>query len=203
MKSAMLPMRYHKPRPRGSMSRWKVLSSETVFGAGFFRLRRERCELPDGRVMPSYYVTEFQDWVNVVPVTEEGEIVLVEQYRHAAGEVFLEIPGGATHGSGEDPELAGRRELLEETGFEGREWIYCGDQFPNPAVQTNRLHTYLAFGCRRVAEPNLDPFEDLQTRVLPLKELYGKLERGELKHSLIANSLYLARPHLIRRGLLG
>ena len=184
------------------MSRWKVLKSKEITQAGFFRLRVDECELPDGRVNPRYYVFEYPDWVNIVPVTTDGKLVMIEQYRHGAGEDFLEIPGGATHGAGEDPKIGGARELREETGFEPTEWIYCGHQYPNPAMQSNKLHTFLALGCRKVGEPELDPFEDLKTVLMPVSEVYRKLDNAELTHSLIVSSLFFARKHLIERGLL-
>lgn len=174
------------------MPRWKVLKSQEVYRTGFFKLRVEECELPDRRVMPRYYVMDFPDWVNVVPVTEDGQLVLVEQYRHGAGEVFLEIPGGSSHGPTEDPMLAGQRELLEETGYQSGRWIYCGFHYPNPAMQSNKMHTYLALNCVKVAEPSLDPYEDLHVKLLPLGEGVDLLKRGEFKHSLIANSLAMA-----------
>lgn len=173
-------------------SHWKILKSFSAFKAGFFNLRVDECELPDRRVMPRYYVLEFPDWVNVVPVTEDGQMILVEQYRHAAGETFLEIPGGSTHPGGEDSQAAGARELLEETGYAAREWVYCGFHYPNPALQNNKMHTYLARGCVKVQEPQLDPFEDLQVKTLPVAEVMSRLHKGEIRHSLIAASLTLA-----------
>jgi 8-oxo-dGTP pyrophosphatase MutT (NUDIX family) len=184
------------------MSEWKVLSSEEVHLAGFFRLRRDRCELPDGRVMPRYYVVEFPDWVNVVPITKDGQVVMVEQYRHGAGETFLEIPGGMTHSPKEDHLSGGRRELAEETGYEANEWIYCGHQFPNPALQNNKLHTYLALDCEFAGKQHLDPFEDLKVKLMPLREVQAAFHAGEFKHALISVSLQLAFEQLKKRGII-
>lgn len=184
------------------MSRWKVLKSVELMKSRLFRLRADTCELPDGRVMPSYYVMEFPDWVNVVPVTADGHMVLVEQFRHAGDDIFIEVPGGATHGAQEAPLIAGQRELLEETGYSSDRWIYCGCHFPNPALQSNRMHTYLALGCRKVQEPNLDPFEDLTVKLMPVAEAVARLEKGDFRHSLIAASLYLSLGHLKENGLL-
>jgi len=178
------------------MSRWKVLNSTELLKSRVFRLRSDKCELPDGRVMPSYYVMEFPDWVNVVPVTADGQMVMIEQYRHAGDDLFLEIPGGSTHGKDEDPRMAGERELREETGYEAADWIYCGHHFPNPALNANRMHTYLALGCKKVAEPQLDPFEDLSVRLMPVAEAIQRLNNGEIKHSLIAASMALSIKYL-------
>lgn len=185
------------------MSQWKVLKSLEVFRAGFFRLRTDECQLPDGRVMPRYYVLEMVDWVNVLPVTDDGQAILLKQYRHAAGRDFLEIPGGTTTpGKSEDPRLAGERELLEETGYEAREWVSCGFHYPNPALQNNRMYTFLALGCRKVAEPSLDPYEDLETVKMDLKDALKIWEDGGFGHSLISASISLTIKHLKERGLI-
>lgn len=144
---------------------------------------------------------EFPDWVNVVPVTEDGQMIMIEQYRHAGEDVFLEIPGGSTNGKGEDPRLAGERELREETGFEAREYIYCGFHYPNPALNANKMHTFLALGCRKAGEPELDPFEDLSVKLMPVKEAIRRWENGEIKHSLISNSIAISLKFLKERGL--
>ena len=125
--------------------KWKVLKSKEILKLGFFRMRDDECELPDGRVMPHYYVIEFADWVNVLPITTDGQVIAVEQFRHGSDLVHLEIPGGSLDPrTGETPETAGSRELLEETGYAPAKMIYCGYHYPNPALQNNKLHTFLA-----------------------------------------------------------
>jgi 8-oxo-dGTP pyrophosphatase MutT (NUDIX family) len=184
--------------------KWIVLKSDEVFKKGFSRFRVDRCELPDGRVMPQYFVMEFADWVNIIPVTQDGQLVLVEQFRQGGGETFLEIPGGSTqsHGGLDEALEAGKRELIEETGYQASEWILCGVHYPNPALQSNRLHTYLALNCVKVAEPSLDPFEDLQTRLLPLKQAVKEWASGSFQHSLISASIGMALKPLKARGLI-
>lgn len=182
---------------------WKTLKSQNLFQAGFFKLRVDECEMPDGRVMPRYYVLEFPDWVNIVALTREQQVILVRQYRHGAAQEFVEIPGGSTHpGVGEEPQLAGERELLEETGYKAGEWIGCGFHYPNPALQANRMHTFLALDCVKVSAPSLDPFEDLSVLTMSLPEAVKFWRGGGFKHSLIASSFALALPHLQERGLL-
>jgi ADP-ribose pyrophosphatase len=180
------------------MSKWKTLASEEVFSAGFFRLRRDQCQLPDGRVMPRYYVVEFPDWIHIVPVTKEKELVLVRQYRHGVGEEFLEIPGGSmSPRMSESPLIAAQRELQEETGFTSQKWELIGDHFPNPALQSNRLYTYLALDCKKTSALQLDPFEDLTVELLPIERALKQLAQGEFKHSLVISSLMMARDQLL------
>lgn len=181
-------MTQHKP--------WKILETEELIKAPFFRMRKDRCQMPDGRIMPGYYTFEFSDWVNVVPVTSDGNMVLVRQYRHAAESVELEIPGGSLHGNQENPQIAGQRELKEETGFESSNWTYLGYHHPNPALQNNKMHTFLALDCQQTSPPNLDPYEDLTTEVLSVQTVFESLFAGKIQHSIIMASLVLALPHL-------
>ena len=180
---------------------WKCLKSTEIFKTSFFRFRRDQCELPDGRVMPNYYVMEFPDWVNVVAMTDDGRMVLVEQYRHANGKTLLEIPGGSTNPSEngepqEDPKKAALRELVEETGYVPDDIRLLGVHAPNPAMQNNRMHTYIAFGCKKLEEPDLDPFEDVRTVLLPVNEVIEKVLSGEINHSIVVASLFYALPTL-------
>ena len=177
--------------------KWKQLDSKEIFRTGFFRLRADRCEMPDGRVMPGYYVMEFPNWVNIVPVTDDNQIVLVEQYRHATGEVVLEIPGGAMHmGSDADPKQAALRELMEETGYVPEDVRLLQRHRPNPAMQNNYMYTYIGFGCRKQGEPTPDPYEDIRVVTKPIGELPEMLLSGEINHSIVVASLLYAFPVL-------
>ncbi len=173
-----------------SLSKWKILSSKQLIDKPFFSLKTDKCELPDGRVMPNYYIFDFSDWVNVIPITENDEIILIRQYRHARKDFFYEVPGGTTHpGKNEAPLLAAKRELLEETGYESDNWAYKGAHSPNPSLQSNQMHTYLAKGCKKVAEQTLDEFEDIEVKLVSKHHLLEMLISGEFEHSLMAASL--------------
>ncbi len=176
---------------------WKVLSSKELFKTGVFRFRSDTCELPDGRVMPNYYVLEFPDWVNIVPVTEDGKIVLVEQYRQAAGDTFIEIPGGSMDPrTGEDAKRAALRELVEETGYVPDDLRLIGVHHPNPAMQANKMHTYIGYGCRPLEKQNLDPFEDITVVVKEIPEVIDMILTGGITHSIVIASLLFALPVL-------
>jgi 8-oxo-dGTP pyrophosphatase MutT (NUDIX family) len=176
---------------------WKTLSTKELFRGGFFRLRVDECELPDGRVMPRYYVMEFPDWVNIVPVTDDNQILLVEQYRHATGEVCLEIPGGGIDpGSGEDPKRAVLRELAEETGYIPDDIRLVGVHRPNPAMQNNRMHTFIGYGCKLLQEPQLDPFEDIKVVKKSIPEVLQLILDGKIDHSIVVASILYALPAL-------
>jgi len=124
------------------------------------------------------------DWVNVVAFTGQGELLLVEQFRHGIDASTLEVIGGVCN-AGEDPALTGRRELLEETGHAPGQWVDLGSCAPNPAVQSNRCHFYLATDCARVAELDLDPSEELRVWAAPWAEAEQMLRAGVLDHALV------------------
>lgn len=124
------------------------------------------------------------DWVNVVAFTTEGELLVVEQFRHGIDASTLEIPGGGCD-AGEAPAAAARRELREETGFTSTRWVPLGSCTPNPATQINRCHTFLALDCSPEGEPRLDPAEELQVWACPWVEWQGLMRRGAIHHALV------------------
>ena len=126
--------------------KWEILSSEEIFKSPFFRMRKDHCRLPDGREMPDYYVFEYNDWAHVVPVTHDGQLLLVKQYRHAVGTYCIEFPGGTLDSKTEDPKGAALRELEEETGYVPEDIRLVSKVYPNPGTQGNHLFTYVALG---------------------------------------------------------
>ncbi len=176
---------------------WKVLSTKKLFSSGLFTLKSEKCELPDGRVMPRYYVMDFPDWVNILPITKDGEAILVKQYRHASKKEHLEVPGGSMDPSLQESFLEGaRREMLEETGFNSKNIVSIGSHFPNPALQSNRMHTFIAFDSEKVQEQNLDEFEDLSLYFCSLDKLKEHLLNGDVDHSIMIASISKALHYL-------
>nr|WP_320131085.1 NUDIX hydrolase [uncultured Holophaga sp.] len=123
-------------------------------------------------------------WVNVIAFTEAGELLVVEQYRHGIDASTLEIVGGVSE-PGEEPLLSAQRELLEETGHATDQWISLGFCEPNPAVQNNRCHFFLALGCRSVADLDLDPSEELRVWAFGWAEWEQRMREGQITHALV------------------
>ena len=123
---------------------WINLDSETLGDYSVFRLRRDRNRSADGSKTSHFYVLEAPAWINVVPVTRDGQVVMIRQYRHGTREITLEIPGGMTDPGDTSPAAAARRELREETGYDCEELVELGALAPNPAIQDNRIYTFLA-----------------------------------------------------------
>ncbi len=166
------------------MQPWETESSAVVADYSIFRVRKDRCRSPRTRKAHDFWVLETTDWVNVVALTPDDRLVLVEQYRFGCRRPTLEIAGG-TVDAGEAPLAAAARELREETGYVADSIVLLGRVEPNPAIQNNRCYTALALGCRPEGAQELDEREDIVVRTRPLAELPAMLEGGEITHALV------------------
>ncbi|MBK7560338.1 MAG: NUDIX hydrolase [Chitinophagaceae bacterium] len=164
--------------------KWKTLSSEYLFNDLWFKVRKERCETPDGKIVDPYYVYEFPTWVTALPLTEEGQVVMVKQYRHALGETCLEIPGGCVDDTDKTFEEAISRELREETGYSFSSYEYLGKISANPSTNNNWMHMFLAKGGIRVAEQQLDGNEEIEVVLLEIDELKKLLKENKIVQAM-------------------
>ena len=149
---------------------------------------------PEGGPARPFYVLDLPDWINVIALTEDGRVPLVRQYRFGIESLTLEIPGGMCDPD-EQPVDAARRELSEETGYESDDWTPLGWVHPNPPLQNNRCHTFLARRAKKTAEPRLDSNERIEQELLPLEKIQQKIAAGEITHALViaAFQLYARR----------
>src|SRR3954470_22343685 len=159
---------------------WKVLSSEYVSRKFWYTVRRDRVQLPNGTVIPEYWVNEYLLWINVVAPTADDKILLIRQYRHGLGAVHYEIPAGTTDADDKDLESAARRELLEETGHGGGRWSPLMTLSANPALQNNLTHTFLAEGVVPLQAADPGASEDLRLHATPIDHLEAMIDGGEL-----------------------
>ena len=161
---------------------WERLSSEKIYETPYFTLRSDRLRLPDGAVKDPYYVLERPDAAIVFPLTNDDEVVLVRQYRPPLERMELGLPAGLVEPS-EKPEVAARRELVEETGYSGGEWEYLGSLASSPSLKDNWAYLFLARNVERAGDQDLDQFERLEVVRVPLDELPGLVYAGEIVSS--------------------
>jgi ADP-ribose pyrophosphatase len=177
------------------IKRWRLLSDKEAFRGRIFRYRQVRRESTTQKMVGDFDVLDFLNWVTIIALKEDGQVLLVRQYRQGLDEVTRELPGGAVHLN--EPAIeAAKRELLEETGHIGVDWIDLGIVQPNPAIQTNLCHVFLAKDCRKIASPSLDPLEELEVESVSLQELFWLVEQGEIRHSLVLSALLLGHKYL-------
>lgn len=168
---------------------WPVLSARVLADYRIFRVRSDLKLNPRTGIEHDLFAIECVNWVNVVPVTTDGRLVMIEQFRHGTNTVELEIPGGMLDPHETDPIAAGVRELREETGYEGARARLIGSIFPNPAIQTNTCHTLLAEDCERRHPVEFDATEDLATRLVPVAEIPELIRAGRIRHALVVVAL--------------
>jgi len=168
---------------------WRRVASTRVRDCRVFDLHEVRFAAPDGRSEAPFFVVEAPDWINVVPITPAGEVVLIRQYRFGVEEFTLEIPGGMCD-PGEDPARAAARELLEETGYAGR-IEPLGSVHPNPAIQSNRCWSFVARDAVAVADPDPDEHEAFEVLVRRLDEIPDLIRDGTITHSLVVTAFHL------------
>ena len=170
---------------KSSLQRWEKLETKPLFSARIFDLLVSKVKHPITGHIGDYYTINATDWVNIIPVTPRGEIVMVKQYRHGIEDFSLELPGGMLDNSQEDPSIAAQRELVEETGYRVDTISYLGKVSPNPAVQNNYSHFFLGTNAQLVSAQSLDPGEDIEILVLPFNEVIDLVLNGQVKHALI------------------
>lgn len=175
---------------------WKILSSEYLFSDLWFKVRKDRCQTPEGKIVDPYYVYEFPTWVTAVAITEEGKIILERQYRHALGEVCIEIPGGCVDDTDASLEEAIKRELLEETGYTFSSFEYLGKVSANPSTNNNLMHMFLAKGGKKTASQELDHNEEIEIDLVTVDELKQLIRENKIVQSMHVTCMLYALERL-------
>ena len=163
---------------------WPLVRSKPGPSYRIFSLRIDTAKSPDTGKEHDFYIIDSPDWINIIPLTKEDQVVMVRQYRHGTRQVTLEIPGGMVE-EGDTAAQAARRELLEETGYEAGELSQLGVIDPNPAILNNRCTTFLAQNLTKLNSGNFDETEDIEVVLVPLKKIPKLIQTGTITNSLI------------------
>jgi 8-oxo-dGTP pyrophosphatase MutT (NUDIX family) len=172
--------------------KWKVLSSEYLYRDQWFKVRKEKCETPSGKIVDPYYVYDFPTWVAAVALTEDNKVVMVKQYRHAIAEVCTELPGGCVDESDRTYEEAIARELSEETGYTFSAFEYLGKISANTSTNSNWLHMYLATGGKLSGNQNLDENEEIEVVILSIEELKKLVRDNAIPQAMHISCIHYA-----------
>jgi 8-oxo-dGTP pyrophosphatase MutT (NUDIX family) len=164
---------------------WRRRSSEIIADCRVFQVRRDLSISPHRGSEHDFFVLESSDWINIIPLTADNEVVMIEQYRHGSEEVTLEIPGGMVD-AGESPQVAATREMLEETGYAAtREVVNLGKVRPNPAIHNNWIHTFLARDVELRQKPVIESTEHTVVRLVSLADVPSLIIDGTINHALV------------------
>jgi ADP-ribose pyrophosphatase len=169
---------------------WPTRSSKYLGDFRVFKVRSDEKISPRTNAAHEMFVLEAPDWVNVIPITADGKIVMVEQYRHGSDTIELEVPGGVMDKTDKSPIETGCRELKEETGYAGENAKIIGKVFPNPAIMANSTYTILVENCRSVCDVSFDSGEDLITHLVDPNDVPKLVEKGQIRHCIVVAALY-------------
>jgi 8-oxo-dGTP pyrophosphatase MutT (NUDIX family) len=169
---------------------WAKISSKPLGNFRVFSVRSVCKRSPRTGLDHEFYIIDSVNWVNVIALTPDHKMVMVEQYRHGSDTVELEIPGGMIDAADIGPEAAGVRELREETGCEGEGPRIIGQVFPNPAIMSNTCFTVLVENCRITGGTRFDETEDLAMKLVPIDEVPGLVASGKIRHCLVVAALF-------------
>ncbi|MFW6388687.1 MAG: NUDIX hydrolase [Desulfohalobiaceae bacterium] len=169
---------------------WQVLWSRKNHSYQIFSIRTDLARSPRTGKEHEFYILESAPWVNVIPLTRQNQVVLIRQYRHGIQSSTLEVPGGLVEAN-DTPKSAALRELQEETGYSAKEIRHLGMVHPNPAIQNNECHTFLAMQAEASFDQDLDEKEDIQVLLRPLQDIPRLILQGEITHSLVVAAFQL------------
>lgn len=179
---------------------WEKVRTKPAGDFRIFTIRTDTKISPRTGHEHDVFVIDSVNWVNVIAVTRDEKLVMVEQFRHGSNTVELEIPGGMMDAADASPVATGVRELREETGYEGENARLLGRILPNPAIMSNVCYTILVENCKYVSEVEFDHGEDLMTKLAPVREIPQLVAEGKIQHSLVVVALYYY--DLWRKGLM-
>jgi 8-oxo-dGTP pyrophosphatase MutT (NUDIX family) len=163
---------------------WRLVSEKNKADLGLFKVKARRAVSPLNDLVHEFMVVKMPDWLQLLPLTQEGRVVLVKQYRHANQKVGLEAPGGLVEAGDPDPGLAALRELREETGYGGGELFHLGSYWPQPAMLANQAHFYMARDVILQGPQEQDPGEDIDVVLLWPEEMEEMIAAGKVHSAM-------------------
>ena len=177
------------PIKNPELTPWPLKESRCAGDYKIFKVRSDRRTSPRTGDEHEFFVIESVDWCNIIALTPDDQLVMVEQYRQGTNLIELELPGGMID-PGEGPMETAARELREETGYAGDIPESGGFVFANPAIMNNKVHTVVIRNAISRHDTQLDAGEDLITRLVPFGEIPELVDNGTIGHSLMVAALF-------------
>lgn len=168
----------------------KILSSRYLSKETWATIRVDHIRLNNGTEIPDYYVHEYPNWVNVIAVTREQQLIIIQQYRHGIQEYIYEIPAGVCDPTDENPLESAKRELFEETGYGNGNWSEIMLISPNPATHSNWCYCFLATDVEKISDQHLEPTEEILVSLLEKNEVEKLLIDNKIKQAMNAAPLW-------------
>ncbi len=176
--------------PEKTVLKWDTIERKDAGDLKIFKVSQVRRRNSQLGKEGTFVVLNSSAWVNIIPLTEDNKVIMIEQYRQGIDELTLEVPGGIVE-AGEEPKDAGERECKEETGYAGPgNAILLGVNQPNPAFLDNLCYSYVWFDCRKLYEQKLDRHEDIRVIEIPLKDIKSMILEGRINHSLVMDAFF-------------
>ncbi len=170
---------------RKPLHTWERLASDVAYACRIFTIRRDRSRFSRDAAEHDFHVLESTDWVNIIPITPAREVVFVRQFRHGIRDCTLEIPGGMVDAEDPSPLVAARREMIEESGYDSDRVEPLGRIHPNPAIQSNTCHSFVAWDAELRHGTQFDTTEETEVVVVPLDRIPDLIRAGEITHALV------------------
>lgn len=172
---------------------WRILKSRQTYKDQWLSVRSDTCQRADGHIIDPFHIIEAREWINITALTDEGNVVLIREYRHGAQLVTIGLPGGCAKTGETDIDAVAKRELLEETGYACDRLVCVGRCYSNWANHTNHISCYLGIGAKRVADQSLDPNEEIDVLEKPFSEFLQYENNGPQISHHAANLFYVER----------
>lgn len=180
----------------GRVKKWKTNKSANAFKTDWFSIRRDDCLTGDGKRIKDFYAIDTPDGAVVVPITKDGKIVLVKQYRQSIGKITLECPAGFVDRGEKSFAVSARRELLEETGYKAKKMKSMGTLYSYPAKLTAKFRIFLALDCEKVAEQSTDEGESIGVVKIDFKKAVEMVKKGNINSCDSGIAIFLAEKEL-------
>ncbi|OKH40445.1 NUDIX hydrolase [[Phormidium ambiguum] IAM M-71] len=182
-----------------AINKWKTLKSKLVLDNQWVKIRQDEVQLPTGEIIDDFFVVVRPEIALIFPITQNREIVFVKQYRHASGQILLELPAGSFNPEIEDAEVAARRELEEETGYVAKELVKLATLYDNPIKDTNQIHLFLAENVQPTGKQNLDITEEVEVVLIPIDRVVTSINNGEIRVSGTITTIFFGLNYLSQR----